>query len=200
MQDAQTLDQRQVEEATATLTRAFHADPLFEWVFPDEEARANGLRPLFRIFLRYARKRGHVDVAAQARAAAIWMPPGRTVTMGGMLVSGMMALPFQVGFGTFAKLAGAMDVMEKIHKRYAPEPHWYLAGLGVAPEFQGQGLGSALVRPVLERADRERAPCYLETSAERNLPFYERLGFEVVEATHVGKGGPPAWGMKRPVQ
>ncbi len=60
------------------------------------------------------------------------------------------------------------------------EPHWYLATLGTAVEQQGKGVGGALLRPVLEHCDAEGLPCYLESSKERNVPFYRRHGFEVV--------------------
>jgi hypothetical protein len=33
---------------------------------------------------------------------------------------------------------------------------------------------------MLERIDRERMPCYLETNAEKNAAIYRRFGFEVV--------------------
>ncbi len=87
--------------------------------------------------------------------------------------------------------------MEKIHKARVPEPHWYLMVVGVDPELQGQGVGSALVREVLAFADRESKPCYLETSEHRNLSFYERVGFAVLEEATLSKGGPKAWAMRR---
>ena len=76
------------------------------------------------------------------------------------------------------------------------EPHWYLAFLGIEPSEQGKGLGSALLRPVLERCDSEGTPAYLETSNERNLPFYQRHGFEVVQQCGI-PDGPHFWGMWR---
>jgi hypothetical protein len=40
-------------------------------------------------------------------------------------------------------------------------------------------------------------PCYLETENERNLPFYERHGFEVVSDGEVPKRGLRVWAMVR---
>jgi ribosomal protein S18 acetylase RimI-like enzyme len=40
-------------------------------------------------------------------------------------------------------------------------------------------------------------PAYLESSNERNVPLYERLGFEVRER-YVLPSGPPVWLMWRP--
>jgi ribosomal protein S18 acetylase RimI-like enzyme len=69
--------------------------------------------------------------------------------------------------------------------------------VGVDPELQDRGLGSALVKEGLTRADQANCPCYLETSEERNLAFYERYGFAVLEAAPLGAGGLTGWGMRR---
>jgi len=92
---------------------------------------------------------------------------------------------------------GANEIMERIHKKHVPEPHWYLAIVAVDPELQGRGLGSALVKEGLMQADQAHCPSYLETSEQRNLAFYERQGFVVVETVILGDGGPPAWAMRR---
>ena len=56
---------------------------------------------------------------------------------------------------------------------------WYLSIVGILPAYQNQGLGSALIRPVLELADRAAVPTFLETFTPRNEPFYQRLGYRV---------------------
>ena len=61
----------------------------------------------------------------------------------------------------------------------------------------GQGLGSALITEGLARADEANCPCFLDTSEERNLTFYQRAGFSVVGTALLGKGGPPGWAMRR---
>ena len=69
--------------------------------------------------------------------------------------------------------------------------------LGVEPDRQGQGIGSALIQPVLGRADAEGLPCYLETTKERNVTFYRRHGFDVVAEGDLPDLGPPFWTMRR---
>jgi ribosomal protein S18 acetylase RimI-like enzyme len=191
------LDDHLLDAATLTLTKAFHTDPMFEWIFPDPAERSRALGHLLRVPLRYGLRRGHVTQSDAAKAVAIWMSPGRSVTPGGMIRAGMLAIPFRVGFRPLGRFMGAMGVMEEIHKRRVSEPHWYLMIVGVDTELQGQGRGAALVKEGLDRADREALPCYLETSEERNLRFYERLGFKVVESARLGDGGPEAWAMLR---
>ena len=65
--------------------------------------------------------------------------------------------------------------------RHRPVAHFYLAVLGVEPERQGEGIGSALMQPVLDLASGASLPAYLETATGRNVLLYERAGFVVVE-------------------
>jgi GNAT superfamily N-acetyltransferase len=54
---------------------------------------------------------------------------------------------------------------------------WYLSIVAVDPAAQGQGLGRILLEPTIAEADRAGVTCYLETFSQRNLSFYQRLGF-----------------------
>ncbi len=191
------LTRDDVEKGTTTLARAFSSDPMFTWMFPHPDRRSRSLVRFLRVPLEYGLKYGSVTRSNGAKAVAIWAPPERPMSTTGLVRTGFLAVPFQIGFGPFVKFVGANSVMEKIHKKYMPEPHWYLLIVGVDPELQGKGHGGALVAEGLERADGVNAPCYLETSEERNLAFYERQGFKVVDTAPLGKDGPPGWGMRR---
>jgi GNAT superfamily N-acetyltransferase len=89
-----------------------------------------------------------------------------------------------------------MNSLEHLHKRDVPPEHWYLFLLGIDPSRQGQGVGGTIIQPVLERADKDRLPCYLETTKERNLDFYGKHGFDVVVDDRINDG-PRYWTMKR---
>ena len=103
-------------------------------------------------------------------------------------------------YGIATGLRGEASRFEgAIKQRWPKEPHWYLAILSVSPESQGKGHGGALLRPGLERADAEGLPAYLETQRERNLGFYERHGFELVEKLMID-GELPVWLMYRPAK
>jgi ribosomal protein S18 acetylase RimI-like enzyme len=64
-------------------------------------------------------------------------------------------------------------------------PHFYLGEIGTRAEAQSQGLGSLLLREVLDRCDRQGLGAYLESSNIRNVPFYERHGFVVMSELEV---------------
>jgi ribosomal protein S18 acetylase RimI-like enzyme len=60
------------------------------------------------------------------------------------------------------------------------EPHWHVGPIGVHPEFQGRGVGKALLRSFLEMVDEQSLPTYLETDVDRNVALYEKFGFKVI--------------------
>lgn len=107
------------------------------------------------------------------------------------------SLPFMPeGFPKLARV-GRLDAAMKAH--HPKEPHWYLSVLSVEPESQGLGHGSALIQPGLDRADEAGSGAYLETQREKNIGFYERFGFELVEKLVID-GELPVWLMWRKPQ
>ena len=54
-----------------------------------------------------------------------------------------------------------------------------------------------LLKHVTRRCDAESAPAYLESSSPRNVPLYQRHGFEITGEQPIGEGGPPLYLMWR---
>ena len=84
-----------------------------------------------------------------------------------------------------------------VASRIPPEPSWHLDSVAVEPGWQGRGIGSALIEFGLERTRESRTAVILETGTLRNVPLYERLGFQVVEEADSPDGGPHVWFMRR---
>ena len=171
---------------TAVLSRAFLGDPLYRYIFPDNDERSLVLSRLFGAVVGYSLKFGLVHSTASVEGVACWLSPGNTkVTFWRMFRTGMA---FQRAVGRIqadarGQLLDALAYTDGIHKRLLAgnymDSHWYLWALGVDPEYQGRGIGGKLIQPVLILSDRSGNPCYLETFNERNVAFYERWGFEV---------------------
>lgn len=187
------LDETRLGEASDVLARAFHDDPAWVWLIPDDDRRRRLLPWLFRI--------GFEVTAADVwttdglvRGAARWLPPGRPAMRIGPTLRALVATPFRLGAATSPFLAYGRAV-ELLRVEAEPGPHWYLAGIGVEPGLQRQGIGSALIAPGVEAAARDRLPTVLLTNNEANLPFYEEHGFVLVREEDTPRGGPHAWAM-----
>lgn len=85
-----------------------------------------------------------------------------------------------------------LDEVEKIHPQ---KPHYYLEYIGVEPYFQGKSIGSTIMQHLIRKADEESVGCYLENANPRNLEFYKRFGFQVMEEKEILDL--PAWFMWR---
>ena len=186
--------------AGVLLARAFHDDPTYRLVMPEEDERAQVLAWLFDRVVRYSLLYGQVHTTPALEGVACWLPPGGThLTLGRMMRSGLYATPLRMGLAAYRRFDTYARYADRFHRRCAPESHWYLWAIGVDPSRQGRGIGGRLLEPILARASEDGTACYLETGVERNLRFYERHGFKVVGEGTVPKQGVQVWAMLRKV-
>lgn len=82
-------------------------------------------------------------------------------------------------------------IMHQMASYHPREPHWYLPLLGIDPAHQGKGLGGALLKHATDICDPDGLPAYVESSSPRNIPLYERHGFEIMG--RIQSGGSPVF-------
>lgn len=185
-----------LDNVATAFADAFRDDPVFAWLIPPGTARRDDkLRTFFASMARsYLRRDKHVYVVGDGQAAAMWSAPGAwTLPFSEMLRETPSALK-AFGGNTFR----AVRTQLQVESKHPKDPtHWYLGYLGTRSDSQGQGIGSAMLREVLEPADAAGVPAYLESSNERNLTLYRRHGFEVVEEVRALGAGPTIWRMWR---
>ena len=189
-----TATAAEVPVLAAALAAAFVDDPVFGWLIPARRRRRARLNRFFELELRYlVLPKGRVWTSARSDGASLELPPGAwRMPFTTQLAHG---LGFTRVFGT--RLPHALALITLMERRHIAEPHYYIPYVGVAPEAQGHGLGTRLLRPTLDRCDEEGLPAYLEATSERNRVLYERLGFHVLGELQLG-GSPPLWRMRRP--
>ena len=176
-----------------SLALAFEDDPVMALLFPEAGSRGRRLIRFFRTALLVQHlDRGACFTDVDVAAAALWNPPGQWHLTAGRLLRG--SLGFLTAFGR--NLPVALRALAAVEGAHPHAPHYYLAVLGTRPDRQGTGLGSSLLHPVLERCDHDGLGAYLESSKERNIPFYRRHGFEVTGEIRL-PGGPLVWPMWR---
>jgi ribosomal protein S18 acetylase RimI-like enzyme len=183
-----------LDALSGVLARAFDDDPVFCAIIPDDAHRRRALPVLFREWIRLLHL-PHPSTSwttGDLAGAALWSPQGEwDVGFGSILRMGPRML---VAMGT--RTVPGLRVLHAIEVPHPREPHVYLRALGVEPRYQGRGVGSRLMHPMLAQCDARGEAAYLESSNERNVPLYRRHGFEVTGevVTHLG---PKVWLMWR---
>lgn len=177
---------------TYAIGRAFFDDPIATYLFPDEAARIAGFGAFAQLAIDQFTGAGSTYVCDPVRGAAIWQAPSPP----GLGFWRQVSLALRLLRITRRRYGRAIQLSETLDEHHLPQPHWYLALLGVDPDHQGRGLGSALLAPALGQCDRERATAYLECSKESNIAFYHRHGFEVASEIRI-PDGPTMWTMIR---
>ena len=181
-------------QVAGAIARAFYNDPVLSWFFPDDSRRMEQLEHLFGYFGRKVWFPHELTYTTDGVVGgAVWMPPEQWRVGIFEQLRMMPGFVSSVGVRDLPRALRGFNLMESKHP---DDRHYYLPVVGVEPKWQGKGIGTALLQPMLERCDRERVPAYLEATAPKNRSCYERVGFKVVEEFSF-PNGPPMWPMRR---
>jgi GNAT superfamily N-acetyltransferase len=174
--------------------RAFRADPIVRWLFPDEPRWPQRAALFFGFLFDIRLAGGLVEVTSDRAAAALWTPPGGNRRGAAWVAARWAEVAERLEPAELTRLDLFEALMTEAHP---PEPHWYLGVLVTRPDAQGSGRASSLLARGLARADADRVPAALETGTSTNVAFYRRRGFQV-RARRSLPGGPDVWLVARP--
>lgn len=183
------------------LSRSFEGDPFVDgWLVRDDERKATRREHLMRTTLReLSRDLNETYTLPGLPGCAVWKRPGEHKLPPWRELLLIPAFARVSGARRIPELLRAFAQLEHLHAKHAPHAHYYLHIIGVSPEHQCNGVGTALMAPMTARFDAERLPAYLETFKERNVAFYERHGFRVVDEKRLDPL-PTGWFMRRDPQ
>jgi ribosomal protein S18 acetylase RimI-like enzyme len=173
----------------AVVVLAFSADPAARWTWPDPQQYLRHSPSFVQAFGGKAFAHRSAYFVDGYAGAALWLPPDvhpdEDVLI--TLVQRTVSEPMQ---------KDVFAVFEQMGRFHPGEPHWYLPLIGVDPSHQGKGYGSALLQHALPSCDRDHTLAYLESTNPKNIPLYERHGFELLGTIQVGTS-PPLFPMLR---
>ena len=187
--------------ASRTLADAFRHDPVWCRVFEGVTRFADRYRAFWEGGLRYGLAYGGVYAPSRAlEGIACWLP-GRYADISPlrMLLCGSFLSGLRMGMDAMRKMLPMGEMLERDRRSHmAGREYRYLQTIGVATRHQRSGLGSAMVRALTGRSDRDGTWMYLEAESERMVRFYERLGFRVLQRVQLPEIDLPLWEMERP--
>ena len=182
------LEKAQISQAAETLMNAFRVErenqeqpqeeqDFFSQIFSPYYIEVNNeesYRSNWEACVRYFQRLRLEFTTPNIQGVAVWIPPlGYPLDIWRCLEAGYYSgLNYSFPFSLLN--TNYYDTSMK-------QPCWRLYLLGVSKDYQRQGIGSALIKPILERASCDDLPCYLFTQTEEGVNFYESNGFEVIK-------------------
>lgn len=165
--------------AQNVITLGFATDPIARWFWPAASDYLLWMPRFVAAFSGRALDHGTADLTPCGHAAAFWLP--RNIHPDEQALEELIrdSIPLH----RRGEVDSFVGQMEEFHPE---EPCWHLAQIAADLNSQGIGLGSTLLTYGLQRCDAERASVYLESSNPRNVPLYQRFGFEVIGEIQAG--------------
>ena len=125
-------------------------------------------------------------------------PPGyRGIPTMRFMRNGGLITACSVGLGAIKRSIAFEKNAVAVRNRYSDDKTWYLMTFAVRAGKTHQGLGSAILRPILEWMDKNHYSVYLETDKAVNVEMYEHFGFQVVDICMVPGSQIKQYGMLR---
>ncbi|MFC2009213.1 GNAT family N-acetyltransferase [Chloroflexota bacterium] len=169
------IQKKDLQNVVNVLSDAFADDSQWKEVFKNEEKN----RTLTEVMVRFCLKYGSVVSTSENMEGVMALAPyDKDMTTWRIIRCGAFFLSMRI-----AREAKVMQILtqavEEAKKSLDLGPDIHLLIMGVSREFQGKGFGGQLLRALIEDAEIERLPIYLETQKESNVSLYEKYGFSV---------------------
>lgn len=177
------------DRSIKTLTLAFSADPFVRFCYPNPVNYLTHFPIFAEAFGGKAFSCGSAYHTGEYLGTALWLPPGTLPDEKDVFEHFEQTL-----YPSTTKTA--FDVLNQMGTYQPEEPHWYLAFIGVDVSHQGQGIGSKLLKSMIDKFDRGECLAYLESTTAANIPLYERFGFNLIGRIEVNDC-PPLFPMIR---
>lgn len=200
-----TVQEKDISRAGAVLADAFQHDSVWR-LFLRDQATLDQKGTLFEAPIKYCFRYGKVRATSEhLEGVAGWLPGDLAdmtiwrMVRSGAIRSGLRAL------GACTRLAlqqGRIFRPLEVDRRATMKgrEYIYLMIVGVASEFQGQGLGKRLLRALIAESEQVGLPIYTETQTEKNVRFYASLGFRPLDQVILPIINLPHWELIREPQ
>jgi ribosomal protein S18 acetylase RimI-like enzyme len=158
------------------LSSAFDTNQSVNYIIPQDKSRARRIRTLMEYSFDICYSFGEIYLSDDKKACAlILLPEKKKITWKSILWDARLAFTCV----SLPLVGRVLDRESKIKRFHPDKPFYYLWFLGVDSQEQHKGIGTKLLKEVIEVANAQNRPIYLETSTLKNIPWYEKFGFKV---------------------
>lgn len=198
IQKLTSLSNDQLKLASEVLSNAFHEDPVFSKLIPNNKERYKTLIKIFKFQIKYCLKHGVVLSTSNLKGISLWYPPENVfISIWKSIKNSSLSLIFKIKWKNLHLLRKNDDFSEDLHKKLIPDPHWYLSTIGIDPKHQGKGIGSRMLSFMINHIAKDHKTIFLETNSEKNVKLYKRFGFRILHKVLTPRTNIYHWSMIR---
>lgn len=158
------------------LSKSFDKNQSVNYIAQQDELREKRVTALMDYSFEICFNYGNVYLSDDNKACALVLYPDQKKTTFKSILEDVKLLFNCVGLSNIGK---AMKREAAIKQIQPDTPMYYLWFIGVEPDSQGTGIGTKLMNDVIEDSEAKSRSIFLETSTQRNLPWYKKFGFDV---------------------
>lgn len=168
---------------TDILAKSFDDNRSVNYIVKQDKKRTLRLKKLMDYSFDICILFGDIFLSDDKKACALIVHSDRKKTTLQSLGLNLNLVYSVIGISNVKK---ALNRESRINKLHPKTPIHFLWFLGVDPSAHNRGIGSKLLKEVIEEATSKRRPIYLETSTSKNVPWYKKFGFTVYEKLDFG--------------
>ncbi|MCY1083363.1 GNAT family N-acetyltransferase [Archangium lansingense] len=185
--------------AAQLLARAFQEDPFIRWAEPDPARRQRTMTTVYEARLGYSGRHGG-RLFEPGVGSVDWMPPSHaSMGLGAIISSGLWRLALITPPKVWWRLSAHEDAAMARVRPFLGDGSVYLGSLGVEPSLAGRGHGGRLLQRTFTELARRWRTCVLRTEQPRNVAFYLKQGFTLVDESVAPVSGLRVWVFSLPL-
>ena len=165
------------------LTTSFDENQSVNYIVKQDQKRTKRIRELMDYSFEICYNYGEVFLSDVNNASALVLYPDKKKTTLKSIWLDIRLVLKSIGIGNIKK---ALSRETKIKQKQLKAKMYYLWFIGVRPEVQSTGVGTKLLNEIISHSKKKNRPIGLETSTVKNLPWYEKFGFEQYDQLNLG--------------
>lgn len=165
------------------LSNSFDENQSVNYIVTQDEHRKVRIRALMDYSFEICYRFGAVYLSNDKTACALVLYPDQKKFS---MVTAWLDIKLVFNAIGLTRAGKAMSRESAIKSNYPKEQIYYLWFLGVLDTCQNRGIGTQLLKEVIKDSQTQKRPVFLETSALKNIPWYQKNGFEIYNELDFG--------------
>jgi ribosomal protein S18 acetylase RimI-like enzyme len=165
------------------LAKSFETNQSINYIVEQDHKRLKRIRALMEYSFEMCYLFGKVLLSDNKNACALILYPDKKKTTVKSILLDVKLIISCIGLKNIKKTL----VRESKIKKIQPQKEmYYLWFIGVDPEWQHKGIGSAFLAEIIKDSQNKKRPVFLETSTLKNIPWYKKFDFHIYHELNLG--------------